>query len=97
MRVFQAPDGTRWGVDVVLPGFSNAMVVFYHPNGKSASQDRYNWYLAHGPESRSVTAHLTSERVLEQLSDADLAMLFRRSMPVTTTRPPAGNLPVMPL
>jgi hypothetical protein len=97
MRAFRAPDGTRWGVDVVLPGFSNAMVSFYHPNGRSARLDRYNWYLAHGPEARSVTARLAREKVLEQLSDADLALLFRRSMPVSTVREPAGELPAMPL
>jgi hypothetical protein len=97
MRAFKTSDGTRWGVEVMLPGFSNAMVVYHHPNGRSARLDRYNWYLAHGPEARSVTARLTREKVLDQLTDADLAVLFRRSMPISTVREPPGTLPVMPL
>jgi len=83
MRVFRSPDGIVWKVDVDLPGSSNAMVIFRHPNGRSARLDRYNWFLSHGPESRSVTARLAPKKVLEQLSDIDLARLFRRSMAIS--------------
>jgi hypothetical protein len=83
MRVFRSPDGIVWKVDVDLPGSSNAMVIFRHPNGRSARLDRYNWFLSHGPEARSVTSRLVPQKVLESLTDIDLARLFRRSMPIS--------------
>jgi hypothetical protein len=70
-------------VKVDLPGSSNAMVIFRHPNGQSARLDRYSWFISHGPESRSVTGRLAPDAVLESLSDADVARLFRRSMPIS--------------
>jgi len=82
-RSFRSPDGLNWLVEVDLPGSSNAMVIFRHPNGASARLDRYNWYLSHGPEARSVTSRLSPDKVLEGLSDADLATLYRRSMSVS--------------
>ena len=86
MKTFTSSDGTRWAVDVVLPGSSNAMVRFRHPDGSSSRKDRYNWFISGGPEARSVTSRLSPERVLEQLDDAILLQLFRRSMSVS--RPP---------
>jgi hypothetical protein len=83
MRVFRSPDGIVWKVDVDLPGSSNAMVIFRHPNGRSSRLDRYNWFISHGPEARSVTAQLVPRKVLESLSDADLGRLFRRSMAIS--------------
>jgi len=83
MRIFKSPDGVVWKVDVDLPGSSNAMVIFRHPNGGSARLDRYNWFISHGPEARSVTARLVPRKVLESLSDVDLSRLFRRSMPIS--------------
>ena len=83
MRSFRSPDGIVWKVDVDLPGSSNAMVLFRHPNGQSARLDRYNWFLSNGPEARSVTARLSPKTVLDSLSDADIARLFRRSMSVS--------------
>ena len=83
MRTYRSPDGVLWGVKVDLPGSSNAMVIFRHPNDQSSRLDRYNWYISNGPESRSVTSRLSPERVLESLDDADLARLFRRSMPIS--------------
>ena len=59
MKTWRSPDGTTWVVDVVLPGSSNAMVMFYHPGGKTARLDRYNWYISNGPEARSVTSRLS--------------------------------------
>jgi len=87
MKGYRAPDGTFWGIDVDLPGSSNAMVIFRHPNGQSSRLDRYAWYISRGPEARSVTARLSPAEVLEKLSDADIGRLFRRSMPVQTERP----------
>lgn len=72
-----------WGVDVDLPGSSNAMVIFRHPNRSSARLDRYNWFISNGPEARSVTARLSPKKVLEALSEVDIARLFRRSMAIS--------------
>ena len=83
MRQFRSPDGIIWGVDVTLPGSSNAMVLFRHPNGRSARLDRYNWFLSNGPEARSVTSRLLPRQILESLTDADIARLFRRSMSIS--------------
>jgi hypothetical protein len=83
MKDYRSPDGVLWRVDVTLPGSSNAMVIFRHPNGQSARLDRYGWFISHGPEARSVTARLNPGKVLESLSDQDIARLFRRSMPIS--------------
>ena len=83
MKTFRASDGVEWGVDAVLPGSSNVMVVFRHPDGRTSRGDRYNWYISKGPEARSVTSRLSPERILEQLDDAAIGMLFSRSMPVS--------------
>jgi len=82
MRTFKS-DGVEWGVEVALPGSSNAMVIFRHPNGGSSSHDRYNWFISSAPEARSVTSRLSPERVMGQIDDAVLARLFARSMPVS--------------
>lgn len=82
-KTFRAPDGTDWAVSVVLPGSSNAMIVFRHPDGESARRDRYNWFISAGPEARSVTSRLSIDKVMEHLDDAKLAIMFRRSMPVS--------------
>ena len=83
MKPFTGPDGTEWKVEAALPGSSNVMIVFRHPNGDSARLDRYNWYISKGPEARSVTSRLSTKQVLEQLDEAALQMLFSRSMPVS--------------
>jgi hypothetical protein len=87
MRSYRSADGTHWGIAVNLPGSSNAMVIFRHPDGESSRQDRYNWFISKGPEARSVTSRLSKERVLEGLTDDDLARLFRRSMSVSRPDP----------
>ena len=87
MSVYKGPDGTDWQVEVTLPGSSNAMILFRHPDGGSSSRDRYNWVLSQGPESRSVTARLTPAKVLSSLDAGALDRLFRRSMPVSAQRP----------
>ena len=59
IKPFSGPDGTNWGVEVQVPGASNAMIVFHHPGGKTARLDRYAWDIWSGPESRSVTSRVT--------------------------------------
>ena len=87
MKNWHAPDGTPWVVDVVLPGSSNAMVMFYHPGGKTARLDRYNWYISNGPEARSVTSRLSEKKLLDSLSNETLTQLYRRSMRVSRPDP----------
>ena len=82
-RTFRAPDGTIWGVELDLPGSSNAMILFRHPDGDTNAKDRYNWVISTGPEARSVTSRLDPSRVLEGLDEEEIAALFRRSMRVT--------------
>jgi len=83
MKTWRSPDGTTWAIDVDLAGSSNAMVLFRHPAGGTSRLDRYNWYISNGPEARSVTSHLSRSKVLDSLSDGDIATLYRRSMPVS--------------
>lgn len=87
IRAFSGPDGTNWGVEVQLPGASNAMVVFRHPGGKTGGLDRYAWEIWSGPESRSVTARVTKEKVMQSLTPEKIELLFRRSMPISNPRP----------
>lgn len=84
---FIGPDGTNWGVEVQLPGASNAMVVFHHPGGETARLDRYAWFLWNGPEARSVTSRVAVDKVRAALTPEQTALLFRRSMPVSTNQP----------
>ena len=90
-RTWRSPDGILWVVDVDLPGSSNAMVLFYHPGGKTARKDRYAWYISSGPEARSVTSRLSKGKVLESLTDDDLSRLYRRSMKVSRPDPINGR------
>lgn len=89
MRVFSGADGTKWGVEVKMPTASNAMVVFLHPGGKTSGLDRYAWHQWHGPEARSVTSRVGKDSVMKTLGEDVLALLFRRSMPIS-----AGNHPL---
>jgi hypothetical protein len=86
MRSFTGPDGTNWKVEVTSPGASNAMVVFRHPDGRTSRRDRYAWYINAGAESHDVTARLNRGTVLDSLGDAEVQRLYRRSMPVSTSR-----------
>jgi hypothetical protein len=87
MRVYESPDGLRWSVEVKVPSFSSAMIVFKHPDGETARGDRYAWYNAQMPESQDPRARLTPGQVIDALSDRDIARLYRRSMPVHTEWP----------
>src|SRR5436309_10320739 len=86
-KTWRSPDGIDWVVEIDLPGSSNAMVIFRHPHGQSARQDRYNWFISNGPEARSVTSRLSTSKILEGLSETDLAALYRRSMKVSRPDP----------
>jgi hypothetical protein len=92
-RIYESSDGVRWNVEVTLPGASNAMVVFHHPDGRTARKDRYNWYNARVPEARSVTARLDPDAVLDMITDEQLALLFRRSMLISAADNPL-SIPV---
>lgn len=83
MRSFKGPDGTTWAVNVKMPTASNAMVVFRHPDGETSGLDRYAWHQWHGPEARSVTSRVSPDSVMNALSEDVLALLFRRSMPIS--------------
>ena len=87
MKTWRSPDGIQWAVEVDLPGSSNAMVIFRHPNGASARLDRYNWFISNGPEARSVTSRLSKAKVLDALGDPELATLYRRSMKISRPDP----------
>jgi hypothetical protein len=91
IREFTDPDGTRWGAEVKVPGSSSAMVVFHHPGGRTARLDRYAWHQWHGPEARSVTGSLKVEAVMKVLTPGVLALLFRRSMPISPGATPLTN------
>lgn len=84
IKPFRGPDGTNWGVEVQVPGASNAMIVFHHPGGRTARLDRYAWEIWDGPESRSVTSRVSIDKIMATLTDEKLRLLFRRSMPVSS-------------
>jgi len=87
MRAFRSPDGTPWGVEVRSPGASNAMVVFHHPDAATSARNRYAWYLAPSAVGERSDARLVPATVLGVLTDRDLALLFRRSMPISSQVP----------
>jgi hypothetical protein len=87
MIPFQAPDGTRWGVEVRLPSHSSAFVVFHHPTGETARLDRYAWMNVRTPEARDPGTSLGAKELTAMLDERTLARLFRRSMPVSSERP----------
>ncbi|HJU89038.1 MAG TPA: hypothetical protein VJ672_06565 [Gemmatimonadaceae bacterium] len=91
-RQFTSPDGTSWVVDVRLPSHSSAMVLFVHPDGRTARKDRYNWYQADVPQARDVESRLEPKSVLDRLDEETVALLFRRSMPVSSDNDPLRGL-----
>ncbi len=88
--MFTDADGVTWEVEVRLPGASNAMVVFHHPRGKTRRLDRYSWWTLDAPEARNVTARLDTQLLVDNLDDATLARLFRRSMLISAADDPLG-------
>lgn len=93
MRTFVAADGVPWTVEGTLPGASNVMVVFHHPDGRTARKDRYNWYYVDSSAARNVMARLDAAAVVGALTDAQLALLFRRSMLISAADNPL-NIPI---
>ena len=91
MRSYQSTDGLRWGVEVMLPGASHAMVVFRHPNGRTSRLDRYAWRNIDGPEAKNVTARVDANEVLQRLTEDDIARHFRRSMRIAAADNPLGT------
>ena len=83
IRSYTSPDGIDWVVQVMLPGATNAMIVFEHPDGGSSRRDRYNWVNIAGPGARNVTSRADAAAVLHELTDGQIALLFRRSMPIS--------------
>ena len=90
MRSERDPDCVEYAVEVTNPASSNAVVFFRHPDGRHVRLDRYNWYISHGPEARSVTSRLDPKLVAQSLDQQTLARLFRRSMPVWRPDPVAN-------
>ena len=91
MLSYRDADGVEYTVQVAVPAASNAVVYFRHPDGRHARLDRYNWYISQGPEARSVTGRLDPKFVEQSLDQQKLAMLFRRSMPVSRPDPVANR------
>ena len=92
VRTFTSPDGTTWRVVVTLPSHSSAMVLFRHPDGSTARKDRYNWYQADVPQARDVESRLEPTSLLDRWDDDTVALLFRRSMPVSSDNDPSRAL-----
>jgi len=82
MKPFDTADGTRWGVEVQLPGGSSVNVVFHHPDPSTSRKDRYVRFNWRGPEAGDVRSRLDIAKVRAALSDATIADLFKRSMPI---------------
>ncbi|HEX9564948.1 MAG TPA: hypothetical protein VF981_13285 [Gemmatimonadaceae bacterium] len=83
MRAFQAPSGATWNVDVKLPSHSGAMLVFQHAGGQSMAGDRYAWINAGAAIVSDPRERLSATSLLESMSQAEIARLFRRSMAVS--------------
>ncbi|HEX6314762.1 MAG TPA: hypothetical protein VFZ73_07880 [Gemmatimonadaceae bacterium] len=84
MREFKTPDGLTWNVVVQLPSHSSAMLLFRHPDGQSSKLDRYAWI--NSVVTKDPRERLAAKDVMERLSDAEIARLFRRSMMVSWNR-----------
>jgi hypothetical protein len=86
MREYRSPDGLNWKVVVKLPSHSSAMLIFQHPDGRSSAGDRYAWLNVSGATALNPRERLQAKSLLDSLTDADLARLFRRSMQVSANR-----------
>lgn len=89
IRGFRTGDGTNWGVEVQLPGASNALIVFHHPDGRTSRKDRYAWLDWHGPEAGDVVANIDIDAVRASLNNGVIAELFKRSMLIGSGRGPS--------
>ena len=84
MRSSRSPDGLTWKVLVQFPSHSSAQLIYQHPDGQSSKLDRYAWI--NSERTTDPRERLTAKSVLETLTDADIARLFRRSMMVSANR-----------
>jgi hypothetical protein len=85
---YRSADGIEWRVGVRLPTNSNAMIVFAHPASfRTGRMDRYAWLNSHSAKAHDPRSRLDSATVAKGLTEAEVAALFRRSMPVHTDRP----------
>lgn len=87
MNSYRDSDGVNWAFQVTLPGSSNAMIIFRHPDRQASGSDRYNWIISHSPQARSVTSRLDPEEIRKQLTEPQVRRLFERSMPVSRQVP----------
>jgi len=85
-REYRSPDGLTWKVLVKLPSHSSAMLVYQHPDGRSSAGDRYAWMNISGATAMNPRERLSAESLMESLTDAEIARLFRRSMGVSGNR-----------
>jgi hypothetical protein len=90
-REFVGPDGTAWRVEARNPGASNLHIVFLHPDPRRTREHRYANHVWKGPESQNITGRIDPAVALESLGDADVALLFRRSMPINGRPSIAGR------
>jgi hypothetical protein len=84
MREYRSSDGLTWKVAVQLPSHSSAMLVYQHPNGRSSRLDRYAWI--NSAKTTDPRERLSVKAVLDELTDDEVARLFRRSMMVSANR-----------
>ncbi len=82
MKPFQTADGTLWGVEVQLPAASSANVIFHHPDPSTSRKDRYARFEWRGSPDARFNGRLPLATVRAALSDAAVAELFKRSMPI---------------
>jgi hypothetical protein len=83
MKPFRTPDGTTWGVEVQLPSYSSANIVFHHPDGRTAGKDRYARFEWRGPEAGDVLTAVKPEKVMAALDEKTMRELFIRSAPIS--------------
>jgi hypothetical protein len=88
MREYRAADGTTWGVDAQLPGASNVLVLFHHPDGRTARKDRYAWLNWQGSEASNVQTRVDEKAARAALDARTVEALFVRSMLVGSGRGP---------
>ena len=84
MREYRTPDGLTWKVVVQLPSHSGGMLVYRHPDGQSSKLDRYAWI--NSAQTTDPRERLSAKSLLDSLSDAEIARLFRRSMMISANR-----------
>lgn len=89
MKSFVSPDGINWGVEAQIPGASNVLIVFHHPDGSTSRKDRYAWLDWHGAEASDVVANIEIDKVRAVLDQKTIEDLFKRSMIIGSGYGPA--------